>query len=775
MFVHPRLLPCLLVLIGGAAPLWAFELTEENVDQAVRRAVTFIKQARTTPVHWESGETDGSFYGGNSGLALLALLYAGEDPRSREMATSLKWFAELPLEDTYTIGTRAHVFALVPGKAAREILKRDVEWLINAVLPSGSDGAGAYGYKSGQGNWDNSNSQYGVLGVWMAAEVGVRIRDAYWELIAGHWLKHQGADGGWDYKAHSKSTGSMTAAGLATLFVLYDHHYATHRRGLNELLIGIDRGLLWTSQNFSTENPHGSANWKYYYLYGVERVGRASGRKYFRNRDWFRVGATHLLETQNFDGSWPTTGSMPHPRNTCFALMFLCHGRAPVLFNKLEYTPIELRDVLDAELLYEPNDPRQNRRTKARRMNWNTYPRDLSGLTRAAQIRLETLLNWQIVDLNVPMADLLEAPVLYMSGSLKWEFTDDDRNKLREYARRGGMLLAVPSGRGLNFIASMKKLAAELFPKHPLEPLPSEHPLFSGEVGSQLKPAPRLHAVRSGSRILMLISERDHARGWQRYKAGQRSTVDLDFGLNVYLYATDKSTPESRLSTALFEEKPHQATRRVLLARIKHDGYWNPEPYGWQRFATYLHNKVAHNLTIGWGITFDEPKLGNAQVAHITGKTPIELSKAEKDGLRKFLTDGGTLIVDAHDGSKAFYDSMVEQLKEVLPGGALERLGDDSPLITGLGIPGGVSVSRVDYRRAARRYSRGRRTPQLWAYNLQQQPAVILSPIDVSTGLLGTEVYGCVGYAPNSAIDIMRNVVLYGRMSAIDKARLNRR
>ena len=776
MFVHPRLLPILIVLIGGVASLFAAELTEQSVDNAVKRAVEFIKQSRKDGLHWEDNAPDSDFYGGNTGLALLSLLYAGEDPRSKEMTASLKWLADLPLDETYTVGTRAHVFALVPGRTAREILDRDVDWLMNTVHPADSPGAGAYGYEQKRSGWDNSNSQYGVLGVWMTAETGVRIRDGYWELIAGHWLDEQGQDGGWDYQSYSKSTGSMTAAGLATLFVVYDHHFATHREGLDKLLDGIDRGLNWTSQHFGTENFNGSASWKYYYLYGVERVGRASGRRYFRDRDWFRIGAAHLIDTQAANGSWPTTGNMEQPRNTCFALMFLCHGRAPVLFSKLEYTPPDLRNTLDEGTFSEPNatpNPRK-RNDLARRTDWNRYPRDLAGLTRAAQIRLEKLLNWQIVDLNAPLSALLESPVLYMSGEIKWEFTDDDRSKLREYARRGGMLLAVPAGRGTHFVNSMKQLAGELFPDDPLEPLPEDHPLINGEVGSKLEPAPQLLAVKSGSRILMLISERDHARGWHRYRAGQRSNVDLDFGLNVYLYATDKSTPASRLSTTIIEEKPYRASKQLNLARIGYKGDWSNEPYGWKRFEAYLHNEVACKLNIGWNIPFDSPKLSVAQVAHITGDSPIVLSDAEKDGLRKFLTDGGTLIVDASCGAESFFDSMVEQLKEVLPGGELTLLPVDSPLITGVGIPGAVDISKVEYRRAARRFSEGKATPKLWVYNLQKQPAVILSRIDLSTGLLGTEVYGCIGYAPQSAIEIMRNAVLYGRLSAFDKAKLYR-
>src|SRR5438105_2031760 len=71
--------------------------------------------------------------------------------------------------------------------------------------------------------WDNSNSQYGLMGVWACAESGIEIPDWYWKDVEKHWTAWQLKDGQWAYKKTDR-TGSlaMTAAGIASLFVTAD-------------------------------------------------------------------------------------------------------------------------------------------------------------------------------------------------------------------------------------------------------------------------------------------------------------------------------------------------------------------------------------------------------------------------------------------------------------------------------------------------------------------------------------------------------------------------
>ncbi len=720
-------------------------LTDQTVDDAIQRAAAWIKSQRNEAGHWEHGEdTKARFWAGDSALALLALLYAGQNPRASDMQASLEWLAAQPMKATYTRGTRAHVFALVPGRRYRGQLQEDLRWLVRAVHPPSSAHAGAYGYLSMQearGGWyDNSNSQFGVLGVWMATESGAHAGDLkkYWTQVEKHWLSDQRPDGGWAYQDQQNSTGSMTAAGLATLYVVLDHLHAGGGKQAQPLLDAIERGLDWLGRNFTTENPRGARQWKYYYLYGVERVGRASGRKYLRSVDWFRIGAAELLNAQREDGSWDS-----QLRDTCFALMFLCHGRAPLLFNKLDFGG-----------------------------DWNNYLRDVAGLDRYAQHAFERLLNWQIVSLDGNPDDLLEAPVLYLTGRDAWTPTERQVRRLREYCLRGGLLLAVVQQGGDGFAESMRSLAAAMFPQYPLAELPATHPLFTGQVQFSIPKPPRVLAVHNGVRTLVLVCTEDIARTWNRYRVGA-TPREFWLGCNVYMYATDKRIVRSRLQTPAITAKPVKIRRTIEVARVRYAGDWNVEPRGWPRLAAWMNNTTATRLLVEPEVTLDSAALRDFRVAYMTGTRAFKLTARERAGLRRFLANGGTLLADAAGGSTEFRRSLERELTALL-GRPPENLRADHPILTGAGIAGARPLSNVGYRRAVRRPGRGKRPPPLRAFVRGRRAVVIYSPLDISAGLLGTQVFGCRGYAPESALAVVRNMLLYASLSSGEKARLQK-
>ena len=63
-----------------------------------------------------------------------------------------------------------------------------------------------------------------------------------------------------------------------------------------------------------------------------------------------------------------------------------------------------------------------------------------------------------------------------------------------------------------------------------------------------------------------------------------------------------------------------------------------------------------------------------------SGHYRFSYSAAEREKLRKYLLNGGMIIYNTGLGSKPFYDSVVEELKQVFPEQPLQKLAPDHPI-----------------------------------------------------------------------------------------------
>jgi hypothetical protein len=298
--------------------------------------------------------------------------------------------------------------------------------------------------------------------------------------------------------------------------------------------------------------------------------------------------------------------------------------------------------------------------------------------------------------------------------------------------------------------------------------------LLTGEVWFPIDDPPLLMHVDNGLRTLMLLSTRDLADSWSRHAVRGRREVDFQLAANVYQYATDKTRVHSRLETPYIPHKDVDIRRTISVARIQYTGPWDLEPYGWLRLRNYLNNETGTNLLVTSGVTLDSPALEDFRVAYMTGNGAFRLMDAEREGLEKFLMTGGTLLADAAGGAPEFTRALERELKIVLREEP-RVVPPDSFLVTGAGLTDGVDLAGTQYRRAARGSGSGREYPRLKAFGSRRRFSVIYSSLDLTAGLVGTPIYNVAGYAPDSALRIVRNLLLYADLSSAQKARLHRR
>ncbi|HSV15999.1 MAG TPA: DUF4159 domain-containing protein, partial [Tepidisphaeraceae bacterium] len=598
---------------------------------------------------------------------------------------------------------------------------------------------------------DHSVSQFGVLGTWACQQAGVEVPSRYWEMVEKRWIADQQKDGGWIYgaaldpkwPAHSHEQASMTAAGVATLFITQEFVHAND--GIkcvgNIHNNAIDAGLKWMADNTKDWIPDdhwGSAKYMYwlpgYTLYGVERIGVASGLKYIGSVDWYQFGADWCVKLQAPWGAWGDEQDVP---NTAFCMLFLSRGRAPVMISKLSY------DNAEGDEKSQPG-------------RWNQRPRDVANFVHWMARQTERDLNWQITNLNVPADELNDSPILYIAGSQPITLTADQQAKLKTFIEQGGMILCNADCGNGGFSSSILKLGKQMFPQYEFRDLPADHPIFTNEQYSpkKWKNKVTLRGLSNGVRELIVTLNGDAGRSWQQgSEAGREDAYQP--AANIVLYAAGKQNLRVKGSTYLVTADSNiRAERSAKLARLRYDGAWDPEPGGWRRLAAMMHNQCKFDLKVET-VDLGKAPLDGFSVAHLTGTNDFKFSAAQIDALKIFIDAGGTLLVDSAGGGAAFAESAEALLNQMYPGGLKDPLPPDDAVFTA-----GTASGKIQYRDYARAMLGTLRTPRLKAITVNGRHAVYYSREDLSGGLVGEPVDGIVGYEPDTAAAIVSGVIV---------------
>ncbi|MGH7177917.1 MAG: DUF4159 domain-containing protein [Tepidisphaeraceae bacterium] len=717
-------------------PIVSDEITDEQIAESIRRGVdSLIKRFAGTRLSG-GDETDPETFAGRDALCVYALLHAGlsvADPRldahHEFMQGLIARLKEFPMDKdkaTYSRSLRLSALAVANRPEDRAAIDADAKWLLQSSMQ------GAFTYTKppadrtrASNNWDNSNSQYGALGIWAAEDAGITVPDKFWLDVENHWADTQTHTGGWGYGPGAvNATVSMTAAGVTSLFVARDLlNPAEAVAGALPLTKALSRGLEWLDEaNHAIDLP---GTRRGYALYGLERAGLASGYKYFGEHDWYTTLAKQTIALQDAEGSW--NGTDGPAVETAFTLLFLSRGRHPVFISKLKFAG-----------------------------SWSNAPRDVANLTFFAGHELERSLNWQIVDVVRPWQGWTDCAVLYLASDRAAELTDADIDRLRSYIESGGLLFTHADRSSESFNRFAQQLASRLFPDRAFEPIPEDHPIYSSSYRIQNKPP--LMGVSNGSRLLMVHSPADLARQWQR-KVLKSNRAPSELAINIALYAWGRRELRQRVSGLNIPAPTEAPIGTVPVARFRYTGNWDPEPHAWARFGRMFERDTAIQLDVK-PIDIAELTIETAPLAHLTGTDAISLKPEEFDALRQYLTLGGVLLIDPCGGSRAFADSIRQQtLPRLVPGASPVDLSEKSAILSGTRT-GMVNVVPLKLRPWSAEQLGSSSAPPIQTLRVGKGE-IIFSQVDLTSGLLGTTTLGITGYQPATAQALLKNIVLW--------------
>lgn len=765
-----------LVGVLASPAIAAAQVTDDQVQAAIDRGVAALLAAQTDKGWWSPEGTlplyGNNYIGANEVTAMLALAYADVSMNNPKMEKGFKALLELPLLHTYTRALRIMVLAKLMPKLRREqadgaraFIRLDAKFLVDTQRPNGAWGYPRYVKDSkppqidAKDTWcDFSNTQIAILGLSEAVRSSIEIPEIVFKRTQDLYLKEQFEDGGWDYlhefggrnKHRDNPYGSMTAAAVASLFLTRDILYPSLGcpcRGdrssgrVPRVDEAIDHGLDWLARHFSAKEhpsvyPDGAAklaNWLFYWLYSCERAGLASGIKYFGTHDWYAEGAAYIIRKQGRTGDWGANNL------TCWAICFLAKGRAPILFNKLKF-----------------------------RGEWSNHPRDMANLVGYVSKLKEQPLQWQIVNLEVPVDEWHDAPILYITAESPLDFSEEEKAKLRRFTDNGGTILFEASCGHRAAKMSWERILKEVWPEFELEIISREHPIWTADqkITGRL---PNLLGMQDGMRTFMFVSWQDMSCAWQRMSVTQNVPL-FDLGGNLYVYSTDRRPLRARLATKRLVSRDSYVAAKLspggrpelTVARVKHGGDW----YVGQnyrllaRLGTAVSASARLKLQVREAMPPVELASTGAQVAWLVGRKDVRLPAAEVAGLRKFMADGGLLVAESAMGDRRF-DASFRELAGQL-GLRVLRLSKDSPLLTGgLGSATGFSIDTVKFQFALRAERVGKNEPELYGLYLDDRMVGVYSPFDLLYCQTGQDAFDCRGYEAEDALAILTNILLW--------------
>ncbi|SFI01153.1 DUF4159 domain-containing protein [Planctomicrobium piriforme] len=756
----------------------------ERVLQAIANAQKALMGMQKRDGTWPNNAYPSNDVGLTS-LATLALLNSGVPADNDSVRRAVGWLKRPENDPDHTYDLALAIMALaasgdpaVNGKISR--MAQRLEQYQNR-----GDGSGAWGYR-GEEHWDNSNTQYAILGLREAAYAGVPVDREVWRRAQEHFLSTQqgpinnptGAP--WRYTPGYEPTGSMTVAGIASLTItssmLDDDNDVTADgqidccRNLDDPVdASIESGVRWLSSHFRVRSNPGNENWPLYYLYGLERAGRFTGQRFFGDHDWYREGAEFLVSSQSVrEGVWKSR-TEDQVAGTSLALLFLAKGLSPVVINKLKFgtrNP-ETREVIGRD--------------------WNQHSRDISNLVdyTSGLPGWPKLLTWQIVDLRTAadgegVAALLQSPIQFMSGTDRPDTIEGrELDLLRDYLVQGGFLFAMQNCGSEQFDAGFRDLIRRLFDgQYELRKLPPTHDVYRSE---NLFPpdteVPELWGVDFGCRTAIIYAPYDHACRWQKWMKRDppnraiavKTQVDrsMKLGVNVIAYATGRELQDKLQRPKILT--PAELNRlgrgQLTIGRLRHTGGWDTAPNALRRLQSALDAVNIEVASETPTLAATDAALFSFPLLYMHGRKNFQFSAEERAKLKEYLENGGFLFADACCGSTQFDESFRKMIEETL-GQKLQRIPIDDELYK---LELGYDIRKVKRRvpsnapglsSIAAEETVGE--PVLEGIKLGNKYVVVYSKYDISCALERQSTSACAGYPTEDAVRIAVNLVLYG-------------
>jgi hypothetical protein len=318
---------------------------KEEIRRSVDKGVAFLRKTQGRDGTWPQTSGGGGQENtvGATAMCGVAMLESGVDADDSAITKALSFVRGKTKELNYTYAIAAAIIFLDRGSKGTEggTIKMLGQKLMEGQL---NTGGWTYYCPNRGGIADNSNSQFALLGLWVARRNGLKA-DSTLQKAEKYFRDNQQNDGGWAYQFVMGPLGStnpqMTCAGLMALAF---GHGTRHKAETEFKQTGKDQDAeapqkrqrvapnlkadpqvmkakeylsLWMARPFHVDEH------AIYCLWTLERVCMIYGYSQFNGIDWYSWGSKIIMSRQRNDGGWASDAISGRNCETAWALLFL--------------------------------------------------------------------------------------------------------------------------------------------------------------------------------------------------------------------------------------------------------------------------------------------------------------------------------------------------------------------------------------------------------------------------------------------------------------------
>jgi len=409
--------------------------------------------------------------------------------------------------------------------------------------------------------------------------------------------------------------------------------------------------------------------------------------------------------------------------------------------------------------------------------DWATNPSDINNLLKW----MASNLNVHFSSINMPEknipSDPKSVPILYRTGHEAFEFSDEVREKIRQYLLGGGTIIFDACCGRKEFFISAYREAEKLIPERSPYRLSLDHPIYSSffeinhvgyrpwalKAGAKNNQASAI-GIDIGCRTAVFIFRWDLSCGWDGLEDSDRHHClgyDIktanQIGSNLMAYITAERSSALPLSQALeFVDAKAGKSGKFSIAQVTYDGLWKTRSAGLSMLLNAFYEQTGTPVIFKRDeIRLDSPRIFDFPFLYMTGHNDFVLSRKENSQLSSFLSKGGILIAESCCGREAFDHAFRKEIEKLHL--KLEKIPSTDIIFS---YPN--KISNIMARPALSKKLGSRIVPmELYGVKTCYGYSIIYSPYGLSCGWELAQCPYCKGIESKDALAIGVNILSY--------------